>query len=145
MFDVPEQTPARSGVFSDMIQYFDPELIRALWMKTFEGFGPHGSKVVRDEGTLVWISDRIRMASRNGRSPVEVAGVALYLIVAKNPFIDCNHRSGWLVCQTIMELAGFELVRPTNEVVDFVKSIDRLELTENTVIEWVGHSFLRLG
>lgn len=129
--------------FSKLLQYLDTEVLVALWSKTFEGFGSHGSKVIRDEGTLAWICERLRSAS--DRPASDVAGVALYLIVSKHPFMDCNHRTGWLLAQTIMELGGFELVRPTSEVVAFVRAIDIEELSEETVKEWVARSFLRLG
>lgn len=142
---MPDAQAPPGTTFSELMQFVDHELVRALWSKTFDGFGPHGSRSIRDEATLVWICDRVREAALSYRAPHEVAGVALCLIVTKHPFMDCNHRTGWLLCQTIMELAGYELVRPTNEVVDFVRSIDRLDLEEQKVIEWVERSFLRLG
>jgi prophage maintenance system killer protein len=101
--------------------------------------------VVRDEGTVYWISDGVRDCARAGDPPWQVAGLALYRTVTGHAFIDCNHRTGWLLCQTLMELAGFELVRPTNEVVDFVKSIDARDREVDEVVEWVRHSFLRLA
>lgn len=120
-------------------------MIVALWTRTFDGFGPHGSRAIRDEGTVYWVSDGIRECGKAGLPPWHIAGVGLCRLVKGNPFIDCNHRTGWLLCQTLMEVAGFALVRPTNEVVEFVKSIDANDRQVEEVIEWVRRSFLRLA
>lgn len=134
-----------SDTFSELVQFVDDELLIAMWGRTWEGYGPHGSREIRDEATVFWICESIRRAGREMMPPFHVAGIGLCRIVKGHAFIDCNHRTGWLVCQTLMEVGGYELVRPTNEVVDFVKSIDSTDRPEEEVVEWVRHSFLRLG
>jgi death-on-curing family protein len=132
------------STFSDLIRYFDPDLIIALWSRTFTEYGPHHSQVIRDEGAIHWVSESIKRAGTDHKSAPEIAACGLHRLVTGHAFVDCNHRTGWLVCQTLMELAGYDLVKPTPEVVDFVKSIDRENKSEEEVASWVGKSFLRL-
>ncbi len=59
--------------------------------------------------------------------------------------MDCNHRTGWLLCRTLMYEGGYRLALPSVEVVRFVRSIDSLALDEPAVVEWVRRAFLRLA
>lgn len=142
---VTAPTPSDTTTFYEIVGYLDEAVIRALWSKTFKGFGRHGSMVVRDEGTISWIVESVRRAGSNREPAWCVAGCGLYRTVTGHAFIDCNHRTGWLLSQTLMECAGYELTRPTNEVVRFVKSIDGEGRDEEEVKEWVRRAFLRLG
>jgi death-on-curing family protein len=100
---------------------------------------------VRDEGTIEWAASGIRKAGEEGEPIWDVAGLALYRIVREHPFMDCNHRTGWLLCRTLMHIFGYELAVSGEEVVAFVKSIDADRLEEAQVKEWVRQSFFRLS
>jgi prophage maintenance system killer protein len=122
----------------------DAEFVKTLWRLTFDLGGAHGAKVVRDEGTIEWIVDGIHTGANDGDPAWTIAGRALHRIVREHPFVDCNHRTGWLVCRTLMQVGGYELALPSVDVVQFVKSIDAESLDEDAVREWVKQAFLRL-
>ena len=101
--------------------------------------------VVRDEGTIEWVVDGIHRTRSEGRPMWDVAGVALHRIVREHPFMDCNHRTGWLLCRTLMRAAGYDVAVSDDEVVSFVKSIDSLGRREEEVREWVRRAFFLSG
>jgi len=123
----------------------DDQLIKALWRLTFDVGGEHYSRQIRDEGTIDWVADGIRRAGIEGRSVADVAALGLYRIVREHPFVDCNHRTGWLLCRTLMLSVGFETAVPRTDVIEFVRSIDAKELSLDAVEEWVRRSFYRLS
>jgi len=116
-----------------------------LWRLTFDLGGPHGTKTIRDEGTIDWVVSGIQNAGSAGEPIWVVAGQALHRIVREHPFMECNHRTGWLLCRTLMQADGYHLALPGADVIRFVKSIDADTLDEQTVREWVRQAFLRLG
>lgn len=121
----------------------DVAFVKSLWHLTFDVGGEHTSKSVRDEGTIEWVVDGIRRAGSEGRPVWDLAGVALHRVVREHPFMDCNHRTGWLLCRTLMTAAGYDIAISRDDVVSFVKSIDAIGLNEEEVREWVRSSFFR--
>jgi len=126
-------------------QSIDSSFIISLWRLTFNVGGKHESYSIRDEGTVEWIAHSVRRAAEAGDSCWEVAGMALHRMINAHPFMDCNHRTGWLVCRTLMLVDGYELAIPGDEVVNYLKSIDARQLDEETVKEWVRSAFFRLA
>jgi len=117
------------------------ELVLIEWRRAFDVGGPHWSRTIRDEGTLDHVAARIAEEIRVNTRPSLVAGRALYRIVAFHPFGDCNHRTGWAVCNLLMLQAGGRLVASTDAVVRFVKSIDQFGRSEDDVVTWVREAF----
>lgn len=121
----------------------DTAFIKSLWRLTFHVGGKHESMSVRDEGTIEWVVDGIHRTGSEGKPMWDVAGVALHRVVREHPFMDCNHRTGWLLCRTLMLVAGYDIAVSRDEAVSFVKSIDALGRNEEEVREWVRRSFFR--
>ena len=123
---------------------FGAEDIVRMWRLTFDVGGPHGCKSIRDEGTLEWVADSVRRGMGARDQMWATGGAVLYRVVNGHPFMDCNHRTGWLLCRSLMTEAGYDLAVPSHEVVRFVKSIDTNSLSEQQVQDWVRQSFVRL-
>ncbi len=136
----PEPTAPHDHLDLDMV---DVAFIKSLWRLTFHIGGKHESMSVRDEGTIEWVVDGIHRTGAEDRSMYDVAAVALHRVVREHPFMDCNHRTGWLLCRTLMRVAGYDVAISGNEVVSFVKSIDSLGRDEQEVREWVRRAFFR--
>jgi len=125
----------------------EAELYRRLildeWSRAFDLGGPHWDRNVRDEGTLDHIATAIAEGIDANHAPPRVAGRALFRMVAFHPFGDCNHRTAWFVCRTLMVKAGARPEVPPNLVAEFVRSIDKLGRSEEEVVDWVRHVFQR--
>jgi prophage maintenance system killer protein len=131
---------------SNSSRSIDAAFIVTLWRLTFNAAGgKHDSYSIRDEGTVEWIAYVVRKAAEEGAPSWDTAGLALHRVVTTQPFMDCNHRTGWLLCRTLMLVDGYELAIPGDEVVSYVKSIDQEELDEQRVKEWVRAAFFRLA
>lgn len=136
----PDPTGHNDTIEFDMV---DVAFIKSLWQLTFHIGGKHESMLVRDEGTIEWVVDGIHRTGSEGKPAYDVAGVALHRVVREHPFMDCNHRTGWLLCRTLMRVAGYDVAISGDEVVSFVKSIDALGREEQEVREWVRQAFFR--
>lgn len=127
------------------VDWVDVDVVMSLWELTFDVGGKHHTKKVRDEATVEWVVDCLRRASARGDPTWAIGAMALHHVVREHPFMDCNHRTGWLLCRTLMYEGGYRLALPSVEVVRFVRSIDSLALDEPAVVEWVRRAFLRLA
>jgi prophage maintenance system killer protein len=67
--------------------------------------------------------------------------MALYAITNGRPFWDCNKRTGWFVCYTIMSSVDYALRLSDGEVELLVLAVEDSRLDEGETIEAVRRAF----
>ena len=122
-----------------------PRFLIALWDQVKGRGGPHHltgdrSKDIR-MGTLRYVCGQARRPPLP-EDPAVLAGRLLFGVVVYQPFIDCNHRTGFLGLEAVMDEAGYKLSIPEDEVAEFLLGIrDIPKDEEDRVIRWVRRSF----
>jgi prophage maintenance system killer protein len=89
---------------------------------------------------LVELSKTLR-ATPADADPAIPAGRALYFLVFRQPFWDCNKRTGWSVCAMIMTAMGFAQVLPDEQVESLVLQVENGQVDEAETIEGVRRAF----
>jgi prophage maintenance system killer protein len=117
-----------------------PDFLIAVWKSTINEGSGHFSKEIRYPHVLESICKFLHEEGPN-RPPWEVCGVMLFRFVDAQPFGDCNHRTGWFLTQELMARAGYRLVRPEAEVIDFLRHMVERTVTREKPVDWVRESF----
>ena len=111
-----------------------------LWKESWDVFGPHDPKTIRDEGTLdnLELYHYPYLLSEYPDDPIRVAAEVCHYIVSNHPFWDCNHRTGWMTLLWLLEAVGYSLEHvPRDAVKEKVKGIDWLGVTAEELAGWV--------
>ena len=122
------------------LQAVTPDLVIAVWQSTIQEGSGHFSKEIKHPSFLVNICDYLHTEGLK-HPPWEVCGVMLHRFVDAQPFGDCNHRTAWFLSQTLMAQAGYRLVRPEGEVIDFLRHMVERTVTREQTVTWMKGSF----
>jgi hypothetical protein len=76
--------------------------------------------------------------SRDRVPPMRIAASALRFLVWRQPFKNCNHRTGYAMCRQILEMFGYEFIITKDEITSYVFSINRFSYSEKEVEEWLN-------
>jgi hypothetical protein len=82
----------------------------------------------------------IRELSAQRAHPLDIAAAALRFPVWRQPFKNCNHRTGYAMCRQVLELFGYELCASKGEITEYVFSINKYSYSEKEVREWLDAS-----
>ena len=82
--------------------------------------------------------NEIRNLSAQRAPPLTLAAHCLRFPIWRQPFKNCNHRTGYALCVQVLELFDYELTLPSEEIIDFVFSINRLNRTYSDVEQWLA-------
>lgn len=74
---------------------------------------------------------------RDGFPPAEIAASALHFIVSEHPFWDANHRTAFETAQLILRAFGLKLVAPREEIIRYVRGVDREGVREAQIAAWI--------
>jgi prophage maintenance system killer protein len=104
--------------------------------------GGHRSNEVQAPGTLAGIVQIIH--DRHADMPAaELAGTVLFRFCHGQPFGDCNKRTGLIIATRLMEAAGYERVRPDEEVWRYLNLHATNGPSRAEMVEWFAQSFRR--
>lgn len=134
---VPRARPTLS--LPEVLRRLTPEGIVELWRKTWGAGGPHNKGPV-DMEKLRQLSDKFQ-GMPPGTPPWVAAGCALHAITYGRPFWDCNKRTGWTVCATIMSAVGYSESVPKETIEQLVLAVENGDLTETETVEAVRKTF----
>lgn len=123
----------------DVLRQLTAENLERIWERTWGVGGPHNKGPVNRELLT-------KLAASLSATPADVdpavpAGRALHFLVYRRPFWDCNKRTGWSVCATIMTAVGYAQAISDEAVNDLVLKVENGELTEAETVEAVRRAF----
>jgi len=123
----------------EVLSRLTPERIEEIWQHTWGVGGPHNKGPV-NRGMLAELSQALS-ATPHDAHPSIPAGKALHFLVYRRPFWDCNKRTGWSVCRTIMSAVGYAQAVSDEEVNQLVLDVENGQLNEEETIAAVRRSF----
>ena len=126
---------------SDVLARLSPDGIVEIWRRTWGIGGPHNRGPI-DMGKLEALSQMVQSLP-SGTHPSVPAGMALHAITFGRPFWDCNKRTGWSVCATIMSATGHAQSISNEAVEELVLRVENGELTETETISEMRKAFFR--
>lgn len=100
-------------------------------------FGETWHTGIRDRGSIYHMSRILRNMVNLRRDKVSIAAKLVTFIIKEHPFWDGNHRSAFETAQKILRSFNCEMVVTKNEAERFIKSIDKCNLKERTVKNWI--------
>jgi hypothetical protein len=80
----------------------------------------------------------IRELSLQRAPPIRIAASSLRFLVWRQPFKNCNHRTGYAMCMQILELFGYEMPLSKDEITEYIFSINRFNRSDDDVELWLG-------
>ena len=81
--------------------------------------------------------ERIRTLSREPAAPERIAAAALRFPIWRQPFKNCNHRTGYAMCSQVLGLFGLGSTASKDEIVKYVFSINKYSYSEEEVETWI--------
>ena len=125
----------------DVLARLTPDGIVAIWRRTWGVGGPHNRGPI-SMSKLEALSRAIQSLPSDTH-PSVAAGMALHAITFGRPFWDCNKRTGWSVCATIMSATGHTQAISNEAVEELVLKVENGALTEVETIAEVKKAFSR--
>ena len=99
-----------------------------------------GSKGLRDYGSLDSALKRAwqTFASEDlYPSCFEKAAAVLESIILNHPFIDGNKRTGFILCEALLETNGYTITAETDNIYDFVVAVASGQIAFEAIVQWL--------
>ncbi len=126
---------------ADVLRQLTAENLVQIWERTWGVGGPHNKGPVNRE-LLAELAASLSTTPSDA-DPAVPAGHALHFLVYRRPFWDCNQRTGWSVCATVMTAVGYAQAISDEAVNDLVLKVENGELTEAETVDAVRKAFRR--
>ena len=123
----------------DVLRRLSGAGLERIWERTWGVGGPHNKGPV-NRALLAELAASLA-ATPPDADPAVPAGRALHFLVYRRPFWDCNKRTGWSVCVTIMTATGHAQTLTDEAVNDLVVKVENGELSEAETIDAVRRAF----
>ena len=123
----------------EVLRRLSAEGVERIWERTWGVGGPHNKGPV-NRALLAELAATLA-ATPPDADPALPAGRALHFLVYRRPFWDCNKRTGWSVCFTIMSATGHALAGSDDAVERLLLDVENGKLTPEQTSEEVRSLF----